>query len=323
MTPRYARGLAVAMLRARQAWQLLTDVAVAWLDDYASSMGAALAYYTLFSLAPFLLIVVSIAGLMFGADAVRGEIFGQLRGVIGSDSALAVERLLASVSEPSQSINAAALGIAFLLIGATSVFAELQNALDRIWQVPSQVRSANLWHLLRVRLLSLGMICVVAFLLMVSLVFGAAMVALGDWWGRYFLGWSQQAQLLNALATFVLTVLLFAFIYKSLPRARVDWRDVWLGATFTAALFTIGKTLIGLYIGNTNVVSGFGAAGSLIVIVIWVYYSAQIFLFGAEFTWVFARTFGSLADAPAATRSPVGNTTETDKHADIRSGVLP
>ncbi len=314
--------LATGWLRARQGWRLVADVSVAWLDDYAPSMGAALAYYTVFSLAPFLLIVVSIAGLVFGADAVRGEIFGQLRGLMGTDSASAIEHLLATVSEPSQSINAAMVGLAFLLIGATSVFAELQNALDRIWQVPSQARSANLWHLLRARLLSLGMICGVAFLLMVSLVFGAAMVAFGNWWGRHFLGWVQLAQLLNALATFALTVLLFAFIYKALPRVRVDWRDVWLGAAVTAALFTIGKTLIGLYIGGTNVVSGFGAAGSLIVVLIWVYYSAQIFLLGAEFTWVYARTFGSMRQAQPTVPHRAPDAVTTNKTADIQSGVL-
>ena len=322
MTLRNVPLLAHVGCRARQGWTLVVDTAVAWLDDYAPSMGAALAYYTVFSLAPFLLIVISIAGLVFGADAVRGEIFGQLRGMMGTDSASAIELLLASVSEPSQSLTAAAVGLAFLLIGATSVFGELQNALDRIWQAPSQMRSANLWQLLRVRLLSLGMICGVAFLLMVSLVLGAAMVALGNWWGRHFLGWALLAQLLNAVATFVLTTLLFAFIYKVLPRVKVHWRDVWLGATVTAALFTIGKTLIGLYIGSTNVVSGFGAAGSLIVVLIWVYYSAQIFLLGAEFTWVYARTFGSMRHAHGVPAHLTQDSATTKKATDIESGVL-
>ena len=143
--------VALAWHRTQQGWSLVQDTTVAWIDDYAPSMGAALAYYTVFSLAPFLLIVISIAGFVFGADAVRGEIFGQLRGMMGTDSALAIEQLLASVSEPSQSVTAAVVGVAFLVIGATSVFGELQNALDRIWQAPSQYRSASLWRLLRAR----------------------------------------------------------------------------------------------------------------------------------------------------------------------------
>ena len=272
---------------------LVKDSLVAWFDDYAPSMGAALAYYTVFSLAPFLLMVISIAGLVFGPEAVRGELLGQLRATMGHDSAVAIEALLVSVSEPSQSAMAAVIGVVFLLVGATSVFGELQNAMDRIWQAPVRDGASSLWLLLRARLLSLGMICGIAFLLMVSLVLGTVMVALGDWWGRHLLGRELLARGLNEAATFALTAVLFAFIYKVLPRVKVHWRDVWLGAIVTAVLFTVGKALISLYVGSTNVVSGFGAAGSLIVLLIWVYYSAQVFLLGAEFTWVYARRFGS------------------------------
>lgn len=278
----------------KETWGLVKVAASAWIDDYAPSMGAALAYYTVFSLAPLLLIVISIAGLMFGADAARGEIFGQLRGLMGDDAAKAIEGILASVRKPSESISATVIGVAVLLVGATTVFGELQDALDRIWRAPAREKSAGLLSLLRARILSFGMIFGIAFLLMVSLVLGAVMAALGKWWGGYFGGWEMLAQIVNALLSLVLTTAVFAFIYKLMPRVKVRWHDVWLGAAVTALLFTVGKTLIGLYIGKTGVASGFGAAGSIVIVLVWVYYSAQIFLMGAEFTWVYAQTFGSM-----------------------------
>ena len=278
----------------QQWWTLVKSAASAWIDDYAPSMGAALSYYTIFSLAPLLLIVISVAGLFFGADAVRGEIFGQLRGLMGDDAAKAVEAILTTVSKPAESITATVIGIVVLLIGATAVFGELQDSLDRIWRAPVAVKSNGLWRLLRTRLLSFGMILGIAFLLMVSLVLGAVMAALGRWWGGAFVGWELLAQLVNLLVGFALTTTVFAMIYKLMPRVKVRWDDVWLGALVTSLLFTVGKLLIGLYIGKSGVASGFGAAGSLVIILIWVYYSAQIFLIGAEFTWVYANTFGSL-----------------------------
>lgn len=278
-------------------WRLVKTAVSAWIDDYAPSMGAALSYYTVFSLAPLLLIVISVAGLIFGADAARGEIFGQLRGTMGDDAARAVEGLLASVSKPAEGITATVIGVAVLLIGATTVFGELQNALDRIWRAPRHDKPAGLWGMLRTRLLSFGMILGLAFMLMVSLVLEAAMAATGRWWGSLFGGWELTAQTLNVLAGFALTAVVFALIYKLMPRVRVLWSDVWLGAVVTSLLFTVGKFLIGLYIGKSSVASGFGAAGSLVIILVWVYYSAQIFLLGAEFTQVYARTFGSMRDS--------------------------
>ena len=191
-----------------------------------------------------------------------------------------------------------------LLIGATTVFGELQDALDRIWRAPARNKQGGLWQLLRARILSFGLIFGMAFLLMVSLVLGAAMAALGKWWGDIFGGWEVLAQVVNALASFALTTAIFAFIYKLMPRVKVLWHDVWLGAVITAAMFTLGKTLIGLYIGKTAVASGFGAAGSIVVVLVWVYYSAQVFLMGAEFTWVYARTFGSMKDLPPQGNAP-------------------
>lgn len=281
---------------SKQWWALIKGAAAAWIDDYAPSMGAALSYYTIFSLAPLLLIVISVAGLFFGADAVRGELFGQLRGLMGDDAAKAIEAILTTVSKPSESITAALIGVVVLLIGATAVFGELQDALDRIWRAPVADTSNSLWRLLRTRLLSFGMILGIAFLLMVSLVLGAVMAALGKWWGGLFIGWEILAQIVNLLVGFALTTTVFAMIYKLMPRVTVRWEDVWFGAIVTSLLFTVGKLLIGLYIGKSGVASGFGAAGSLVIILVWVYYSAQIFLIGAEFTWVYAHTFGSLRE---------------------------
>lgn len=272
---------------------MLRKVFDAWLDDNVPSMGAALAYYTLFSLAPLLLIVIAVAGLVFGQEAARGEIVSQLRTLMGDPGASAVQSLLASVGRPSESTLATLLGVLLLLIGATTVFGELQSALDRIWQVPATAPTNGWLHLIRARLLSFGMILVIGFLLMVSLVLSAALVTMERLWSPYFGGWITIASACNAVAGFVLVTAMFALIYKLMPRAQVLWRDVWTGALFTALLFSLGKALIGLYIGRSDIVSGFGAAGSLVVVLLWVYYSAQIFLIGAEFTWVYANLFGS------------------------------
>ena len=275
----------------KQGWQLAKQAVKAWSDDYAPSMGAALSYYTLFSIAPLLLIVISVAGFIFGDEAVRGELTGGLQALMGEDGAKAIEGLLASVSEPKEGIIATVVGIFVLLLGATTVFGELQNALDRIWRAPAREDASGLWRLLRSRMLSLGMILGIAFLLMVSLVFDAVLQGLGKVWGTGALEASAQA--LNLLVGFALTTTIFALIYKLMPRAKIEWHDVWVGAAVTAVLFTLGKFLISMYIGRSAIASSFGAAGSLVVVMIWVYYSAQIFLLGAEFTWVYAHSHGS------------------------------
>ena len=317
-------GSLQALKESRPPWSKLFKAAgSAWVADYAPSMGAALSYYSVFSMAPLLLVVISIAGLVFGEDAVRGEVFGQLHALLGAEAALAVQAILASVSDKrAQGVLSTVIGIAVLLIGATTVFGELQDALDRIWRAPVRNRSGGLWTLVRARLLSFGMVLGIAFLLMVSLVLGAAVSALDKWWSGAFAGWEVLAQVLNVVIGFVLTTVVFAMIYKIMPRVRVQWRDVWVGAVVTALLFTLGRLLIGTYIGKSGIASAFGAAGSLIVVFVWVYYSAQIFLIGAEFTWVYARTFGSMRylaedevpKTPAlvpATTSPTGEPCST------------
>jgi membrane protein len=278
----------------KQYWPLAKQAVDAWTADYAPSMGAALSYYTLFSIAPLLLIVIAIAGMAFGDQAARGEIFAQLNGLIGPEGAAAVEKLLQQADQnDAQGLIAAVTGVLVTLLGATAVFGELQNALDRIWRAP-QAKQSGWWKLLRSRLLSFGMILGIAFLLMVSLVMSAVVSALGKLWGSAF----------DVVLSFGLSTLLFAMIYKFMPRVRIGWGDVWIGAAVTALLFAVGKFLIGLYIGKSSVASAFGAAGSLVVLMVWVYYSAQIFLLGAEFTRLYAYAHGSRAGSRAPAAAP-------------------
>jgi len=278
--------------------ELLKSAAVNWVHDYAQSMGAALAFYTMFSIAPLLLIVISVAGIAFGEEAARGEIYEQLQGLLGTPGALAVEGLLESAGKPGESVLTTFLGVVLLFIGATSVFAELQDAFDRIWRAPARAGTAGLWNLVRVRLVAFGMILGIGFLLMVSLVFSAGMAALSARWDPLFSGWGAVANTLDVAISILLATAVFAMIYKSMPRVRIDWKDVWVGATVTSLLFMAGKFLIGVYIGRTSISSGFGAAASLVVVLLWVYYSAQIFLFGAEFTRAYSHKFGSRKGQP-------------------------
>lgn len=288
---------------------MVTTAVNAWLDDYAPSMGAALSYYTLFSLAPLLLIVIAVAGMVFGRDAAQGAVLAQLGGIMGPEGAVAVEGMLKAAREPAKGLLAAVIGIVALLIGATAIFAELQSALDRIWRVPAPKHQSGIWYLLRTRLLSFGLVLGLGFLLMVSLVVSAALAALGQWWASWIQGWDVLLEIINFAVALAIFTMLFAMIYKIMPRARISWRDVWTGAAVTALLFTVGKVLVGLYLGRSALASGFGAAGSLVVLVAWVYYSAQIFLLGAEYTWVFANRRGSraghaVAEAPVLPARP-------------------
>jgi len=284
-------------------WGLVKQVATSWREDYVPSMGAALAYYTMFSLAPLLLIVVSVSGLVFGEEAARGEIQAQLQDLMGDRGAGAVQDLLASVREPSEGLTATAVGLMLLLVGATTVFAELQDALDRIWRLPGRTRKSGWLTLVRARLMAFGMILAVGFLLIVSLLTSALLTALSRRLDPVFGGWQTVVEVGNAIGGFLLVAFMFGLIYKVMPRQRVLAADVWLGALLAALLFTVGKVVIGAYIGRSDIASGFGAAGSLVVVLIWVYFSAQILLVGAEFTCVYARTFGSMSSAsprPAA-----------------------
>ena len=276
-------------------WPLIKTTFKSWNDDYASSMGAALAFYTLFSIAPLLLIVLSIIGFVFGLEAARGEITGQLQNLMGEQSAMAVQALLQNVNKPEEGFIATMIGVVLLLVGATSVFGELQNSLNRIWHVPERSKVNGLIALFHERLLSFGMILGIGFILMVSLIFSAALSAMSKWWSPQFKEWLLLLSIFNVVIGFVMTTAMFALIYKLMPSVKIRWNEVWLGAVITATLFAIGKFLIGLYIGRSNIASGFGAAGSLVALLVWVYYSAQIFLLGAEFTWAYSNIYGSRA----------------------------
>ncbi|MET2989185.1 YihY/virulence factor BrkB family protein [Herbaspirillum seropedicae] len=298
--------------RPQQAWQMTMAAINAWIDDFAPSMGAAIAYYTIFSIAPMLVIAIAVAGMLFGHDAAQGEIVNQIRDIVGTEGAFAIQGLLKSVSQPREGMIAAGISVVTLVIGATAVFSELQSALDRIWRIPAVKRKSGVWQLARTRLLSFGLILGLGFLLIISLVVSAALAALGRWWGGWFEGWQLVLQLLNFVLSFVVFSTLFSMIYKFMPRVTLSWRDVWIGAVATTVLFIIGKYLIGLYLGSTGMTSGFGAAGSFALLLLWIYYSAQIFLLGAEFTWIYANNFGS-----RALRQKLVNTVE-DHHVSVQ-----
>jgi membrane protein len=271
-------------------WQIFVAAANAWMDDYAPSMGAALSYYTLFSLAPLLVLIIAIAGMVFGQDAAQGAIIAQLQSIMGEEGATAVQGLLKAAREPSTGIVASIVGGFLLLLGATAIFAELQADLDRIWEVPAKEKPSGVWGWLRSRVLSFGLVLGLAFMLMISLVVSAALAASGEWLGGGAEAESVLATVLNFVASLAIFTVLFAMIYKIMPTAKISWHDVWMGAAVTAFLFNVGKSLIGLYLAKSSVASGFGAAGSFVILIAWFYYSAQIFLFGAEYTWVYANS---------------------------------
>ncbi len=279
-------------MRIKPLFQLAKTAFSNWQADYAPSMGAALAYYTVFSLAPLLVIVIAIAALIFGDEAARGAIMDQASGMIGENGAKAIEGMLASAQKPKQGMIASALGIVVLVIGATTVFSELESNLNRIWKVEPD-KGSGVWHFLHTRLLSFGMILAVGFLLIVSLVVSAAIAAWGKYWSGWFGGFEAALHAANFLIPLLVLTVLFAIIYKFMPRVSIRWRDVWIGALVMSLLFSLGKFLIGLYIGKSGVESSYGAAGALVVLLVWVYYSAQIFLLGAEFTRVYAESHGS------------------------------
>jgi membrane protein len=278
---------------ARRLKIVLVASLISWIDHRAASKGAALAFYTLFSMTPILVLAIAVTGYFFGAEAAQGEIVAQLEELVGPNGARAMQALLASAQNPASGLLATFIASVLLLLGATSVFAELKGSLDELWGIGRPGRSV-FGVLLRTRLLSFGLVLVLAFLLLVSLVVSAGL-AMAERYAHGMLG-SSAAVLatISSLVTFGVIACMFAIIYKTLPDAPLSWRDVWIGAAFTAGMFSLGKYLIGLYLGNSDVASSFGAAGSLIALLLWVYYSAQIFFLGAEFTRHYALWFGSL-----------------------------
>lgn len=276
----------------RSIWNLLRRTFQEWKEDDASRLAAALSYYTAVAIAPLLVLLVTLIGWFFGADSAQMQLVGQLRGMIGPQAAEVAEAVIESADEPSAASIAGLLSLLTLLWGASNVFVQLQDSLNTIWGVEARQRGNGIIAMIRERFLSFGMILVIGFLLLISLILSAVLSALGGFVGGMMPGMEALWQLVNFVISFAVTTLLFALIYKWLPDAEFSWRDVWMGAAFTALLFTVGKWLLGLYIGNQSLSSAYGAAGSLVVLLIWVYYSAQIFFFGAEFTQVYARGVG-------------------------------
>jgi len=271
---------------------LLSATYVKWMEDHAQRMGAALAFYTVFSLAPLLLIVIAIAGSVFGQEAAEGQIIGQIQGFVGEDSAKAIQGMLENAREPSTGLIATAFALVTLLFGATGVFAQLQDALNTIWGVEAQP-GLGIIQTLKDRFISFVAVLGSGFLLLVSLVLSAGLAAVGNTLEGVLPAPGAILEAINFLVSFVVITLLFAMIYKLIPNVSNRWKDVWIGAGMTSFLFAIGKSLIGLYLGKSEVGLAYGAAGSLIVILLWVYYASQIFLFGAEFTAVYAASHGS------------------------------
>ncbi len=272
---------------------VLIESLSSWVDHRASSKGAALAFYTLFSMTPILVLAIAFAGYVFGAEAAQGEIVAQIQGLVGPNGAQVIQAMLAAARDPDSGLVATLIAFVLLLVGATSVFAELKDSLDEMWGIEKPCQSA-FSVLLKTRLLSFGMVLVLAFLLLVSLVVSAILAMLEH--NAYGILGSSATVLatISSFISFGVIACMFAVIYKTLPDAPLSWRDVWVGAAFTAGLFSLGKYVIGLYLGNSGVASSFGAAGSLIALLLWVYYSAQIFFLGAEFTRHYALWFGSL-----------------------------
>jgi membrane protein len=277
------------------AWKLLVGTTLSFVDDEALSRGAAIAFYAITSLAPVLLIVIAIAGMVFGRDAAQDAISGQFSTLMGKQAADVLQSVIASASTKSSSIVATMVGIAMLIATASGVFGEMQAALNTIWKTRS--RETALSRLIRARVTSLGLVAALGFLLVVSLVVSAGLTAFANFLDRLPVG-ALILSGVNFAVSWLLFALLFGAIYKVLPDRTLQWKDVIVGALMTSLLFNIGKALIGWYIGSSAVASSYGAAGGLIVLLLWVYYSAQIFLFGAEFTKIFANTHGSKRRKP-------------------------
>jgi membrane protein len=275
----------------KTAWSMTRQTFEEWSNDKGGRLGAALSYYTVFSLAPLLLLIISVAGLVFGRQAAEGTLFGQLAGVVGTDAAHLIQSAVSKANQTKGGVLGTVIGFVVLLAGATGVVIELQGALNAVWKVEPKP-NRGVWGVVRTRLLSVAMILSLGFLLLVSLVVSAALSALSGWLRAVIGDVAILSWMIDAVVALGVISTLIALIYKILPDAKVAWRDVWVGAIATAILFMIGKYLIGLYIGKASVGSAFGAAGSLAVLLVWIYYSAQIVLLGAEFTRVYANRYG-------------------------------
>ncbi len=290
----------------KRVFALLRQAFSAWNAHNAQRLGASVSYYTLFSLAPLLIIAIAVAGLVFGEQAAEGGIRTQLAGLVGTQSAQAIEGVISASRHAKAGILAGAIALVTLLLGATGVFVELQSALNDGWGVKPAPGAGGLWGFVRSRLVSLAMVMAIGFLLVVSLLASATLAAVQGVIAGWMPGWDKLLWVLNTLVSLAVITALFALLFKYLPDTRIAWKDVWMGAAVTSLLFTAGKTLIGLYLGKSSVASVYGAAGSLVVVIVWVYYAAQIFFFGAELTQAWAQRHGSRrAQAPPPAAPPL------------------
>jgi len=282
--------------RPKELVALIKETVVGWNDDNVPRLGAALAFYTLLSLAPLLVVVVAIAGIAYGKQAAQGQLFWQIRDLVGPEGARAIQGVLEGAYKPGTGALATGLGLLTLAFGASSVVGELREALNTIWHVPvgsSSLGFSSLLGLVKGRLYSFALVLGVGFLLLVSLVLNACLAAMGKFFGGFLPAPEGVLQAATSLISFLVITALFAAIYKLMPDVRLKWSDVIVGASFTALLFTAGKYLIGLYLGKASFGSTYGAAGSLVIVLVWVYYSSQLFFLGAEFTKVYTEKFGS------------------------------
>lgn len=277
-----------------EIFRLIKQTVFAWYEDNAASMGAAIAFYTIFSVAPVFIIALAVSGFVFGTEAAQGLIFTETRSVLGEDIALTLQTLVENARQPTQSTFAAMIGAVAMALGASAVFSELQSAMDRIWRTPLSPHQSTFGYIIRRRMFTFGMVTGAAFVMLVSFMLSVFIASLQRFWKPLFGGSSQLfLQLVELGVSFMVVTGMFALIFKLVPRVRVTWNDVFIGAVVTSLLFNLGKFLIGLYIGSSGIISVYGAAGTMIALLLWVYYSAQIFLLGAEFTWLYANTYGS------------------------------
>lgn len=294
----------------KRFWKLIILAFQAWQADRADRLAAALAYYTAFSLAPVLLLVIAVAGLFLGEDAARGELLSQIQGLVGAQGAEAVEAVVENLGDRRDGTWATLISLLLLAFGASSVFLHLKESLNIIWNVSNQDQKGGFIQIIWSRFVSFTMIPVIGFLLLVSLAITAVLTYVSNVMGAVWQNWFPLAQLLNFVLSFGIITLLFALIYKILPDAQVQWDDVWVGSAVTAGLFTIGKWAIGLYLGNSGISSTYGAAGSFVVLLVWIYYSAQILFLGAEFTHVYANRYGSKIGSSGDTALGGGKATQ-------------
>lgn len=295
------------MDRIRNFFDLLKQTFKEWNEDHAPRLAAALAYYTAFSIAPLLVVVIGIVGIVVSQDTVQNQILAEVRRSVGPDAAKMVGELITNTSKPAEGLLATILGIMTLLLGAGGAFGQLQDALNTIWDVdPTSTGKRNTGVIFQIRnkFLSFGMVLVVGFLLLVSLVINAVIAAVSTYVVNLVPGVEFLLSLVNLVISFVVITAMFAMLYKFLPKIKLEWRDVTVGAAMTSVLFTIGRFLLGWYLGRSGTASAYGAAGSFVLILLWIYYSAQIVLFGAEFTQVFARRHGSLQGSNVVPTSP-------------------